>query len=112
MRITATGRDQYLGIVQRHLQGMSRHGPRPAAARRLIEAYADAVQQISVGPKSWFTHPRPYPALAQYGFRWIKVHRYWFAYVPDTDPIVTNILDETSDMPAHASADRTPASLE
>ena len=81
---------------------------RPAAARKLIEAYARAIDLIEVGPKASLTHPRPYPVLSDYGFRWIKVHRYWFGYVPGTDPIIVNILDETSDIPAHVSSDRTP----
>jgi len=81
------------------------------AARKLIEAYAIAIEQIAAGPKSWFTCPRPYPDLARYGFRWIKVHRYWFGYVSATDPIITNILDEVADIPARVSADRTPTDV-
>ena len=67
-----------------------------------------AVEQIAGDPKPWFTHPRPYPDLARYGFRWIKVHRYWFGYIAAADPIITNILDEVADIPAHVSADRRP----
>jgi plasmid stabilization system protein ParE len=81
---------------------------RPAAARKLIEAYASAVEQIAAGPKFWFACPRPYPDLARYGFRRIKIHRYWFGYVSTEDPIITNILDEVADIPFRVSADRTP----
>ena len=67
-----------------------------------------AVEQIAAGTKSWLTHPRPYPDLARYGFQWIKVHRYWFGYIAGEDPIITNILDEVADIPAHVSADQIP----
>jgi hypothetical protein len=73
-----------------------------------MEAYRRAIALIEDGPKAPLTHPRPYPVLAGYGFQWIKVHRYWFGYVPGDDPVICNILDETSDMPRHASLDRTP----
>ncbi len=73
-----------------------------------MEAYRRAVDLIEAGPKAFLTHPRPYPDLAGYGFRWIKVHRYWFGYVPGDDPVIANILDETSDIPRHVSLDLTP----
>jgi plasmid stabilization system protein ParE len=109
VRITGTARAQYLGTIRRYLQATRRRPTRPAAAHRLVEAYEAAIAQIAAGPTSSRTHPRPYPALASYGFRWIKVHRYWFGYVPGADPVVTNILDEAADIPAHVSADQTPA---
>ena len=85
------------------------HRPaRPDAARRLIEAYDDAVRQIEAGPDRWLTHPRPYQALADYGFRWIKVHRYWFAYAVSQPAVITNIFDEAGDMPGQVSADAMP----
>ena len=108
VRITATARAQYLGIVRRYLTSTPRRPARPQAARRLIDAYGMAVAAIADGPKAWFSHPRPYPDLGSYGFRWIKIHRYWFAYLPGSDPIVTNIFDEVADIPASVSADRAP----
>jgi len=106
--ITETARTQYLGTIQRYLAARARKPARPLAARRLIEAYGTAVEEIAGAPSSWFHHPRPYPELARYGFRWIKVHRYWFSYLPDRDPIITNILDEVADIPTHVSIDRNP----
>ena len=99
VRITATARAQYLGAVRRYLTTTRRHPARPEAARRLVEAYERAVTTIAEGPGVWFGHPRPYPGLASYGFRWIKIHRYWFAYLPGQDPVITNVLDEVSDIP-------------
>jgi len=70
-------------MVSRYLKEMPHRPPRPDAARKLIETYDLAVDRIGAGPTSWLTHPRPYPDLARYGFRWIKIHRYWFAYQPE-----------------------------
>lgn len=86
------------------------HRPaRPDAARQLIESYDEAVQQIEAGPDRWLTHPRPYPTLTRYGFRWIKIYRYWFGYAPGMPPVITNIFDKSGDMERHASADDFPA---
>ncbi len=108
VRITASAQEQYLGTVRRYLTSTKRRPARPQAARRLIDAYEAAVEVIASGPRTSFSHPRPYSQLASYGFRWIKVHRYWFGYLPDQDPIITNILDEVADIPAHVSGDRDP----
>jgi hypothetical protein len=104
--ITASARTQYLGTIRRYLTASPRKPARPLAAGRLIEAYEAAVEAIAAEPASWLGHPRPYPDLARYGFRWIKVHRYWFGYLPVANPIITNILDEVADIPTHVSADR------
>jgi hypothetical protein len=98
-------------MIRRYLRPTVRRPPRPAAALKLIEAYEAAVKRIEAGPQTWLTHPRPYPEIARFGFRWIKVHRYWFGYVAAADPIITNILDEAGDITARVSADRTPADL-
>jgi hypothetical protein len=78
--VTGAAQSQYLGMVSRYLQTTPNRPPRPDAARRLIETYDAALKRIAADPRSRMTHPRPYPSLARYGFRWIKVHRYWFAY--------------------------------
>ena len=102
---------QHLGIIHRYLRTAPRRSARPAAARKLIEAYGLAIEEIAADPKAWFTCPRPYPDLARYGFRWIKVHRYWFGYVSAADPIITNVLDEVADIPSRVSANRTPTDV-
>ena len=96
-------------MVGRYLRPMPHRPARPEAARRLIEAYDDALRQIEAGPRRWLTHPRPYPALADYGFRWIKVHRYWFGYAPGEPAVITNIFDEAGDIPGQISADEVPS---
>ncbi len=62
-------------MVSRDLRAMPHRPARPDAARKLIETYDAAVQQIASGPRSWLTHPRPAPDIARQGFRWIKVIR-------------------------------------
>ena len=106
--ITGAARTQYLGTIERYLRTTARRPARPQAARKLIEAYAAAIEHIAKGPTTWLPHPRPYPDLAHYGFRWIKIHRYWFGYLAAADPIITNILDEAANIPARVSDDALP----
>jgi hypothetical protein len=47
----------------------------------------------------------PYPKLASYGFRWIKLQRCWFAWQPGPPSVITNIFDEAGDMPHWISDD-------
>jgi hypothetical protein len=96
-------------MVMRYLTPMLHRPARPDAARKLIETYDEAVREIGATPRVWLTHPRPYPTLSVYGFRWIKIHRYWFGYSPTTPPVITNIFDEASDIPEHVSADDLPS---
>jgi len=49
--------------------------------------------------------------LARYGFRWIKLHRYWFAWHPGPPPVITNIFDEAGDIPRWISDDSGPADV-
>ena len=108
VRITGTARAQYFGIIRGYLRSTPRRSARPAAVRKLLEAYDTAVEAISNDTKSWLSHPRPYPQLARLELRWIKVHRYWFGYMPGAEPIIANLLEETSDIPRRVSPDRIP----
>jgi hypothetical protein len=98
-------------MVGRYLQAAPRRPARPDAARRLIETYDAALARVEAGPRLWLTHPGPYPELARYGFRWIKLHRYWFAWLPGPPPVITNILDEAGDIPRWVSDDGGPADV-
>ena len=106
--ITDTAQAQYLGMVGRYLRAAPHRPARPDAARRLIETYDVALARIAADPHPWFTHPGPYPALARYGFRWIKLHRYWFAWNPGPPPVITNIFDEAGDIPRWISDEAEP----
>jgi hypothetical protein len=71
-------------MVRRYLTATKRRPARPQAARRLVDAYDEAIEAIARGPRTTFSHPRPYPQLALFGFRWIKVHRTGLAICPTT----------------------------
>jgi hypothetical protein len=109
--ITGAAQAQYLGMVSRYLRAMPHRPPRPDAARKLIETYDAALEQIASGPRFWLSHPRPYPDIARYGFRWVKIHRYWFAYQPGPSPVITNIFDESGDIPGQVSAETQPSDV-
>jgi hypothetical protein len=47
-------------MIARYLQPTSQRPARPEAARKLIEAYDRAVQEIATNPGNSLTHPRPY----------------------------------------------------
>ncbi len=49
-------------------------------------------------PSEGLNAPRPYPSLAHYGFRWIKVGSYWFAYTY-TGAAITAIFYDKADIP-------------
>jgi len=78
-------------MVGRYLQAAPHRPARPDAARRLIETY-DA-------------------ALARDGFRWVKLHRYWFAWLPGPPPVITNIFDEAGEIPRWISDDDVPVDV-
>ena len=109
--ITDTARAQYLGMVGRYLQAALHRPARPDAARRLIETYDAALARIAADPRLWLTNPGPYPELARYGFRWIKLHRYWFAWLSGPPPVITNILDEAGDIPRWISDEDGPVGV-
>jgi plasmid stabilization system protein ParE len=51
-------------------------------------------------------YPTPYPNVARWRFRWIKVHRYWFAYAVGEDRlIITNVLHDTANIPQRVEAE-------
>jgi hypothetical protein len=51
-------------------------------------------------------YPTPYPEVSRWGFRWIKVHRYWFSYVVGRDRLLmTNVLHDTANIPRRVAAE-------
>lgn len=71
---------------------------RPQAIRNLGYALAEASLIILNAPDRGLAAPRPYPALAELGLRWIKRGRYWVAYDP-TGPVIAGVFFETDDIP-------------
>ncbi len=71
---------------------------RPEAIENLIAAVENAIGRIRDNPSEGLNAPRPYPSLANYGFRWIKVGSYWFAYTY-TGAAITAIFYDRADIP-------------
>ncbi len=71
---------------------------RPQALRNLGHALAEASLIITNAPERGIAAPRPYPALSELGFSWLKRGRYWIAYDPNI-PIIAGVFFETDDIP-------------
>lgn len=106
-RITAAARAQYFDTLAWYL---APERGRLQAARNLSAAYDEAMALIDAHPASGSPHPPRYPKLVEYGFRWRKIHRYWFAWTSEADgqATVTNIVFETI-LDGPISAEREPA---
>ena len=73
---------------------------RPEATRSLIAALEQAASRIERQPASGLQSPRPYPELADLGFRWIKVKAYWFAYANTVHgPVIAAVFYAAADIP-------------
>lgn len=73
---------------------------RDGAARSLLRAVGEALDRIEADPTAGQSHPGPYPGVARWGYRWIKMHRYWFGYAAAPDgPVLTNVIYDAADLP-------------
>lgn len=78
---------------------------RDGAARNLLRAVGEALDRIEAAPMTGLPHPGPYPGMARWGYRWIKVHRYWFGYAATADgPVLTNVIYDAADLPGRVAA--------
>jgi plasmid stabilization system protein ParE len=95
--------------AERQARALFRHyieKDRPAAHRNLAAAIRIAARRIASAPHDGAPFPHPYPGMARWEFRWIKVHRYWFAWSTAKGyPVLTNILHDESDMPRRIAPD-------
>ncbi len=71
---------------------------RAQALRNLAYAVAEASLIILNAPERGAAAPRPYPHLADLGFRWLKRGRYWIAYRAE-GPVIVGVFFETDDIP-------------
>jgi len=72
---------------------------RVAASCNLLVALDAAGKRIATAPQSGLPAPRPYPALAALGLRWIIEVSYWISYSKDDPPIIFGIFHATADIP-------------
>lgn len=78
---------------------------RPEAARNLASAVQAALARLDKPRVAWRAHPPGYPGIADAGLRWVKVHRYWFAYrVEGGEAVVRRVLYESANIPARLTS--------
>lgn len=101
VRLTLTAGRQFDALLDHYIAL-----DRPEAVNRLVAAFRDALARIEAD----LTSGKPFPATchdaARWGYRWMKVHRYWFAYSSHRgQPVITNVLFETADIPGRIAAE-------
>lgn len=73
---------------------------RDEATRNLLRAVGEALDRIEADQMAGQSYPRPYLGMARWGYRWIKVHRYWFGYAVTANyPVLTNVIYDAADLP-------------
>lgn len=105
--ITRTAKHQFQALLRDYMRK-----ERDLAVAKLLDAFSAAVSRIEADPAAGVPHPRPYPEVANWGFLWVKEHRYWFGYSMSKGyPILTNIHFDTSDIPGHVAEEDAEISL-
>jgi plasmid stabilization system protein ParE len=72
---------------------------RREAAINLLNALEKASATILAAPEAGMRAPRPYPALASEGRRWIIEQRYWISYSLTVPPVISGVFYVTADIP-------------
>lgn len=68
---------------------------------RLAEAVRAALAMVEHPATRWRAAPAPYPDLADAGFRWLRRHRYWFAYTIEAEgAVIHSIVYDAAHIPA------------
>ena len=79
---------------------------RDGAIDNLNRAVREALNAIEADPQAGRPYPASYRALAQRGFSWVKVGRYWFAYTTRKGyPVVTNVFYEAANIPGRIAGE-------
>jgi plasmid stabilization system protein ParE len=69
------------------------------ASINLLDAIERAQARIAATPEAGLPAPRPYPALAKAGRRWIVEGSYWISYSLTTPPVVSGVFYAMADIP-------------
>ncbi|MGO9537635.1 MAG: type II toxin-antitoxin system RelE/ParE family toxin [Limisphaerales bacterium] len=69
------------------------------ASINLLNALERAKARISETPEAGIPAPRPYPALAKAGRRWIIEGSYWICYSLTTPPVISGVFYAMADIP-------------
>jgi plasmid stabilization system protein ParE len=69
------------------------------ASIHLLKALERARTRISEKPEAGLPAPRPYPALAKAGRRWVVEGSYWISYSLTTPPVISGVFYAMSDLP-------------
>ncbi len=77
------------------------------AVYRLQRAVSEALVKADNEALRTRAYPSVYRELADLGFRWFKIHRYWFAIVVTPHGnVIAHILDAHSNIPARLRGTR------
>ncbi len=69
------------------------------ASINLLNALERAQARISENPEAGLPAPRPYPALAKVGRRWIMEGTYWISYSLTNPPVISGVFYAMADIP-------------
>lgn len=101
IRLTLTAGQQFDELLDHYFRL-----DREEAVDLLLAALREALARIEANPADAAAFPAKYRDAARWGYRWIKVHRYWFAYSDHRGQwVVTNILFETANIPGRIAAE-------
>jgi plasmid stabilization system protein ParE len=73
---------------------------RDRAIDKLAACVEAACRRYPAKRNSFYPAPRPYPQLADLGFRWTKEGPYWIAFAETADgPVLVGVFHEAADIP-------------
>jgi plasmid stabilization system protein ParE len=72
---------------------------RVEASINLLDALERARARISATPDAGLPAPRPYPALAKAGRRWIIEGAYWISFSLTIPPVISGVFYAMADIP-------------
>lgn len=69
------------------------------ASIKLLDTLERAMARIGADPGAGLPAPRPYPALAKAGRRWIVEGSYWISYSLTKPPVISGVFHAMADIP-------------